>query len=50
MRPPIEPLMKKTEALLTQFHRQRPVRAGSLLITILGDSIAPRGGQISQAS
>jgi phenylacetic acid degradation operon negative regulatory protein len=50
MRPPIEPLMKKTEALLTQFHRQRPVRAGSLLITILGDSIAPRGGQISLAS
>src|ERR1700722_12072247 len=50
MRPPIEPLIKKTEALLMRFHRQRPVRAGSLLVTILGDSVAPRGGQISLAS
>lgn len=37
-------------ALLTRFRRQRPLRAGSLLVTILGDAIAPRGGQIALAS
>lgn len=43
-------LEKATKALLTRFHRQRPVRSGSLLITILGDSIAPRGGVITLGS
>jgi phenylacetic acid degradation operon negative regulatory protein len=33
-------------ALLGYFHRQSPIRGGSLLITIFGDSIAPRGGAI----
>lgn len=36
--------------LLARFRRQRPMRAGSLLITIFGDSIAPRGGAVSLAS
>jgi DNA-binding transcriptional regulator PaaX len=36
--------------LLRQFHRQSPIRGGSLLITIFGDSIAPRGGAISLGS
>jgi len=36
--------------LVSRFRRQRPVRAGSLLITILGDAIAPRGGTITLAS
>jgi phenylacetic acid degradation operon negative regulatory protein len=30
--------------------RQRPLRAGSLIITLFGDAIAPRGGEISLAS
>lgn len=38
------------DELLKHFHRQRPVRAGSLLITLLGDSIAPRGGSIALSS
>jgi phenylacetic acid degradation operon negative regulatory protein len=33
-------------ALVGRFRRQRPLRAGSLIITIFGDSIAPRGGRI----
>jgi phenylacetic acid degradation operon negative regulatory protein len=37
-------------SLVSRFRRQRPVRAGSLLITILGDAIAPRGGTVTLAS
>jgi phenylacetic acid degradation operon negative regulatory protein len=36
--------------VLGAFRRQRPLRAGSLIITLFGDSIAPRGGRISLAS
>jgi phenylacetic acid degradation operon negative regulatory protein len=36
--------------LVTEFRRQRPIRGGSLLITIFGDSIAPRGGAVTLAS
>ena len=43
-------LEKATRSLLTRFHRQRPVRSGSLLITLLGDSIAPRGGVVTLGS
>jgi phenylacetic acid degradation operon negative regulatory protein len=43
-------LEKATQSLLARFHRQRPVRSGSLLITVLGDSIAPRGGVITLGS
>jgi phenylacetic acid degradation operon negative regulatory protein len=41
---------QRTQALVTRFRRQRPLRAGSLLITILGDAIVPRGGVIALAS
>ena len=37
-------------SLLRQFRRQRPIRGGSLLITIFGDSIAPRGGAVTLGS
>jgi phenylacetic acid degradation operon negative regulatory protein len=37
-------------SLLRHFHRQRPIRGGSLLITIFGDSIAPRGGAVTLGS
>jgi len=37
-------------SLLRHFHRQSPIRGGSLLITIFGDSIAPRGGAITLGS
>ena len=37
-------------ALIRKFHRQRPIRGGSLLITIFGDAIAPRGGVITLGS
>jgi phenylacetic acid degradation operon negative regulatory protein len=33
--------------LLARFRRQRPQRAGSLIVTIFGDSIMPRGGAIA---
>jgi phenylacetic acid degradation operon negative regulatory protein len=36
--------------LLRQFRRQRPIRGGSLLITIFGDSIVPRGGAVTLGS
>ncbi|HZF26197.1 MAG TPA: phenylacetic acid degradation operon negative regulatory protein PaaX [Steroidobacteraceae bacterium] len=37
-------------ALLQRFRRQTPLRGGSLIITIFGDSLAPRGGSIALAS
>lgn len=39
-----------TRTLTTAFRRQRPLRCGSLIITIFGDSIAPRGGAVSLGS
>ena len=38
------------EELVARFRRQSPLRAGSLLVTIFGDSIMPRGGAISLGS
>ena len=37
-------------ALLARFRRQRPLRGGSLIITVFGDAIAPRGGAITLGS
>jgi DNA-binding transcriptional regulator PaaX len=37
-------------SLVRYFHRQSPIRGGSLLITIFGDSIAPRGGAVTLGS
>jgi phenylacetic acid degradation operon negative regulatory protein len=33
-----------------RFRRQRPLRAGSLIVTLFGDSILPRGGAIALGS
>ena len=33
-------------SLIQEFQQQRPVRAGSLIITIYGDVIHPRGGNV----
>lgn len=38
------------EALRRRFRAQRPLRSGSLLMTIFGDAIAPRGGRITLGS
>ena len=43
-------LAAATRTLVNRFRRQRPLRAGSLIVTILGDSIAPRGGVITLGS
>ena len=32
--------------LVEHFGRQRPLRAGSLIVTLFGDAIAPRGGSV----
>jgi phenylacetic acid degradation operon negative regulatory protein len=37
-------------ALVDRFRRQRPLRAGSLLVTIFGDSITPLGGVVTLSS
>lgn len=36
--------------LVARFRRQRPLRGGSLIVTIFGDCIMPRGGAISLRS
>ena len=47
---PRPPSIAAVSALLARFRRQRPLRSGSLLITILGDAIAPRGGAVTLGS
>ena len=42
--------VSRTQSLVARFRRQRPLRGGSLLVTILGDAIAPRGGTIALGS
>ena len=37
-------------AQIEAFRRRQPVRAGSLIVTVYGDAIAPRGGTVSLAS
>jgi len=44
--PPLGP----ARPALRAFRGQRPIRAGSLLLTIFGDAIAPRGGEVALAS
>ena len=36
--------------LVARFQRQRPLRGGSLIVTLFGDSIMPRGGAIALGS
>src|SRR5690554_276 len=33
-------------ALIDDFQQRRPIRAGSLIITVYGDAIVPRGGTV----
>jgi phenylacetic acid degradation operon negative regulatory protein len=46
----VPPLTKPLDSLLRRFHGQRPLRGGSLLMTIFGDAIAPRGGAVTLGS
>jgi phenylacetic acid degradation operon negative regulatory protein len=45
-------MAKNTAAaeLLARFRRQRPLRGGSLMVTIFGDAIMPRGGTVTLGS
>lgn len=43
-------LSQATQQLISRFRRQRPVRSGSLLITLFGDAVAPRGGTVTLGS
>lgn len=45
-----DPLDAATRILVNRFRRQRPLRGGSLIITIFGDAITPRGGAITLGS
>ena len=38
------------EALLRDFAGRQPFRAGSFIVTVYGDAVAPRGGRLSLAS
>ncbi len=40
----LNPLVRE---LVSAFNRRKPVRAGSLIITLYGDAIVPRGGSLS---
>src|SRR5213082_3837153 len=49
-RAPSAPVSAAVRALLRRWRAQRPLRAGSLLITIFGDAIAPRGAAVTLGS
>src|SRR5204862_292874 len=49
-RAPSAPVPAAVRALLRRWRAQRPLRAGSLLITIFGDAIAPRGAAVTLGS
>jgi phenylacetic acid degradation operon negative regulatory protein len=38
------------ENLLDRFHERTPIRAGSLIVTVFGDAVVPRGGVLSLTS
>jgi phenylacetic acid degradation operon negative regulatory protein len=38
------------EILLDKFHERTPIRAGSLIVTVFGDAVVPRGGVLSLTS
>src|SRR5918993_520934 len=38
------------ETLLDRFHERTPIRAGSLIVTVFGDTVVPRGGVLSLTS
>jgi phenylacetic acid degradation operon negative regulatory protein len=38
------------ETLLDRFHERTPIRAGSLIVTVFGDAVVPRGGVLSLTS
>jgi phenylacetic acid degradation operon negative regulatory protein len=46
----VPPLTKPVETLVRRFRGQRPLRGGSLIMTIFGDAIAPRGGAVTLGS
>jgi phenylacetic acid degradation operon negative regulatory protein len=48
--PRSSPTPAPLRALLRAFRAQRPLRGGSLLVTIFGDAIAPRGGAVTLGS
>jgi phenylacetic acid degradation operon negative regulatory protein len=43
-------LSQAARLLVTRFKSQRPLRAGSLIVTLFGDSILPRGGSVALGS
>src|SRR2546421_5448407 len=49
-RAPSAPVPAAVRALLRRWRAQRPLRGGSLLVTIFGDAIAPRGGLVTLGS
>jgi len=45
-----DPLTAAVRALLRRLHAQKPLRGGSLIVTIFGDAISPRGGVVTLGS
>jgi phenylacetic acid degradation operon negative regulatory protein len=43
-------LGRAVKVLVARFNGQRPLRAGSLIVTIFGDALLPRGGAVSLGS
>lgn len=43
-------LATAVQALLRRLHSQQPLRGGSLIVTLFGDAIAPRGGVVTLGS
>ena len=42
----VSPFGDETQRLVADFSGQRPIRTGSLIVTVFGDAIAPHGGTV----
>jgi phenylacetic acid degradation operon negative regulatory protein len=49
-KPPLTPASAAAAGLIAAFRRQRPLRGGSLIVTMFGDAIMPRGGAVALGS
>src|ERR1700722_8717615 len=45
-----DPVSTAAAELVARFRRQKPLRGGSLIVTLFGDSIMPRGGAVALGS
>ncbi|MET0169130.1 MAG: phenylacetic acid degradation protein, partial [Aliihoeflea sp.] len=44
---PLNPAQRALESMIDRLHQRGRLRVGSLVVTMFGDAIAPRGGRVA---